>query len=133
MKGETIMMIPELVWPILVILLLGCVIWLLGDRFGRRGERKSQKFVWIEGKKSVTVDFNSIWNQQQDKFSGTVRQIEQQINDRMLAAIQKSKDDSDPILKELDEFLKRLEKSNPLQNRPTKTPPAGQPGQAAGS
>lgn len=106
------MLVPDYLWPAIVILLTMVIIWLLGDRFGRSSQRRYDKKEWLEGKKQVVVDFTSIWSEQQNHLTETMRGIEHQINDRMIVAIQKSKNDIDPILRELDALLNRLEDSN---------------------
>ncbi len=107
----------DLFWPIVVAILAIIIFLLIGDRIGRSSERRSHRREWQEGKDRVFVNFTSIWDEQQREFTKTVQGLERQINDRMLAAIQKSKDESDPILKDLSAMLERLEKTNPTQGR----------------
>lgn len=81
---------------------------------------KSRRDEWNQGRRQVAKDFSSIWDDQQRHFQQTVRDFEHEINRRMVEAAQASRTQSDPLLTEFDELMKKHKDGGPPALPPLK-------------
>lgn len=77
------------------------------------GLLRSRRDEWNKGRRQVGKDFSSIWNDQQRHFQQSVRDFEHEINRRMVEAAQASRTQSDPLLADFDELMKKHKDGGP--------------------
>ena len=105
------MIVP--VASIVAVAVLGAAALLIGIGWYVRSLRARRRDEWNQGRRQVAKDFSSIWDEQQRRFQQTVRDFEHEINRRMVDAAQASQTQSDPLLVEFDELMKKHKDGGP--------------------